>query len=60
MNILVIGNCSKAFYEKIKESTMLDKIYVACKEELIPLFKEMVEKYRIDKIPNGGIVAGGK
>lgn len=37
----------------------IDKIYVACKEELIPLFNEMVEKYRIDKIPNGGIVAGG-
>ena len=32
---------------------------VACKKELIPYLKELVEKYRIDKIPVNGIVSGG-
>lgn len=46
--------------EKFQYNENIDLIYVACKEELIPVFEEMVQKYQITKIPNGGIVAGGK
>lgn len=46
--------------EKFQYHPEIDKIYVACKEELIPVFEEMVDKYKINKIPEGGIVAGGK
>ena len=45
--------------EKFQYHSEIDKIYVACKEELIPAFEEMVQKYNITKIPEGGIVAGG-
>lgn len=45
--------------EKFEYHEEIDKIYVACKEELIPDFKEMVKKYNITKIPENGIVAGG-
>lgn len=46
--------------EKFQYNENIDLIYVACKEELIPVFEEMVTKYQITKIPDGGIVAGGK
>ncbi len=46
--------------EKFQYHDRIDKIYVACKEDLIPTFVEMVKKYNITKIPVNGIVAGGK
>jgi D-ribitol-5-phosphate cytidylyltransferase len=46
--------------EKFQYNENIDLIYVACKEDLIPVFEEMVLKYQITKIPKGGIVAGGK
>ena len=46
--------------EKFQYHEEIDKIYVACKEDLIPVFKTMVKKYNITKIPEHGIVAGGK
>ena len=46
--------------EKFQYHEQIDKIYVACKEDLIPLLEEMVKKYNINKIPEGGIVPGGK
>ena len=45
--------------EKFQYHQAIDLIYVACKEELIEDFEEMVAKYGITKIPVGGIVAGG-
>ncbi len=45
--------------EKFQYHPEIDKIYVACKEDLIPYLKELVEKYNITKIPKGGIVPGG-
>ena len=46
--------------EKFQYHDEIDKIYVACKKDLIPVFKEMVQKYNITKIPEKGILAGGK
>ncbi len=46
--------------EKFQFNDSIDLIYVACKEDLIPAFKEMISKYSITKIPENGIVAGGK
>lgn len=46
--------------ERFQYHEQIDKIYVACKEELIPYFKELVKKYGITKIPEMGIVSGGK
>lgn len=46
--------------ERFQYHEQIDKIYVACKEELIPYFKELVRKYGITKIPEHGIVSGGK
>lgn len=45
--------------EKFQYHEKIDKIYVACKEDLIGEFREMVNKYSITKIPQNGIVAGG-
>lgn len=45
--------------EKFQYHEDIDKIYVACKEDLIPYFKELVKKYNISKIPEYGIVPGG-
>lgn len=45
--------------EKFQYHPDIDKIYVACKAELIDYLKELVEKYNINKIPEGGIVPGG-
>ena len=46
--------------EKFQYHPDIDKIYVACKEDLIPYFRGLVEKYNITKIPETGIVPGGK
>lgn len=46
--------------ERFQYHEQIDKIYVACKEELIPYFKELVRKYGINKISENGIVPGGK
>lgn len=46
--------------EKFQYHLDIDKIYVACKEDLIPYFRGLVEKYNITKIPETGIVPGGK
>ena len=46
--------------EKFQYHDEIDKIYVACKKELIPHLEELVKKYNITKIPEGGIVPGGK
>lgn len=45
--------------EKFQLHDEVDLIYVGCKEEYIPYFKELVEKYHIDKIPENGIIPGG-
>lgn len=46
--------------EKFQYHDDIDKIYVACKEDLIPYLKKLVKKYNITKIPKrGGIVPGG-
>ena len=45
--------------EKFQYHPDIDKIYVACKEDLIPYLKELVQKYNITKIPATGIVPGG-
>ena len=45
--------------EKFQYHPDIDKIYVACKEDLIPYFKKLVKKYNITKIPENGIVPGG-
>ena len=45
--------------EKFEYHEEITKIYVACKEELIPVFKEMVNKFGISKIGPNGILAGG-
>ena len=46
--------------EKFQYHPEIDKIYVACKEDLIDYLKKLVKKYNITKIPRGGIVPGGK
>ncbi len=46
--------------EKFQYHPDIDKIYVACKEDLIDYLTELVKKYNITKIPKGGIVPGGK
>lgn len=45
--------------EKFQYHNEIDKIYVACKADLIEYFETLVEKYNINKIPKGGIVPGG-
>lgn len=45
--------------ERFQYHDEIDKIYVACKEELIPYFNELIKKFNINKIPKGGVVAGG-
>lgn len=45
--------------EKFQYHPEIDKIYVACKEDLIDYLQMLVEKYNITKIPKGGIVPGG-
>ena len=45
--------------EKFQYHKEIDKIYVACKEDLIEYLEMLVEKYNITKIPKGGIVPGG-
>ncbi len=45
--------------EKFQYHPDIDKIYVACKEDLIPYLKTLVKKYNITKIPPKGIVPGG-
>lgn len=46
--------------EKFQYHDGIDLIYVACKEDLIPEFKEMIKKYNITKVKDGCIVPGGK
>ncbi len=46
--------------EKFQYNDNIDLIYVACKKDLISYLEKLVTKYRIDKIPEGGIVPGGK
>lgn len=46
--------------EKFQYNSNIDLIYVACKEDLIPLLNELIHKYQITKIPNNGVVPGGK
>jgi 2-C-methyl-D-erythritol 4-phosphate cytidylyltransferase len=46
--------------ERFEDHPEIDKIYVACKKELIPYLKKLVKKYRITKIPKNGIVPGGE
>lgn len=45
--------------EKFQLHEEIDLIYVGCKEEYIPYFKELVKKYHINKIPENGIISGG-
>ncbi len=45
--------------EKFQYHPEIDKIYVACKEDLIPYLKKLVKKYNITKIPAKGIMPGG-
>jgi len=45
--------------EKFQYTDQIDEIYVGCKEEYIPFLKELVKKYNITKIPEGGIIPGG-
>lgn len=45
--------------ERFQHHNSVNLIYVACKEDLIPDLTDMVQKYRISKIPANGIVAGG-
>lgn len=45
--------------EKFEYHPEITKIYVACKEELIEDFKQMVKKFGITKIGPNGILAGG-
>lgn len=46
--------------EKFQYHPEIDKIYIACKKDLIPELKKMVKKYRVTKIPKNGIVPGGE
>ena len=46
--------------EKFQYHEDIDKIYVACKKDLISHLEELIKKYNISKIPKGGIVPGGK
>ena len=45
--------------EKFQYHPEIDKIYVACKVDLIDYLNTLVKKYNISKIPEGGIVPGG-
>ena len=45
--------------EKFEYHPEITKIYVACKEDLIPQLENMVKKFNIQKIPAHGIVPGG-
>lgn len=45
--------------EKFQYTEQIDEIYVGCKEEYIPLLKELIKKYNITKIPKDGIIQGG-
>ena len=45
--------------EKFEYNNQIDKIYVGCKEEYIPLLKDLVNKYNISKIDEHGILPGG-
>lgn len=45
--------------EKFQYHEGIDLIYVACKEDLIPEFEEMIKKYNITKVKKGSIVPGG-
>lgn len=46
--------------EKFQYNEGIDKIFVACKEDLISDLVEMVRKYNITKVEEGAIVPGGK
>ena len=45
--------------EKFQLNENIDKIYIACKEEFIPLLKKLVKKYQINKVSKTGITKGG-
>lgn len=46
--------------EKFQYHSNIDSIYVGCKEEYIPLLKELIKKYNITKVKPTQIVAGGE
>lgn len=46
--------------EKFQYHNDIDSIYIGCKEEYIPLLKELIQKYNITKVSSTGIVAGGE
>lgn len=45
--------------EKFQYNPNIDKIYVACKDDLIPELWGLIKRYNLDKIPPTGVVAGG-
>ena len=46
--------------EKFQYNDNIDLIYVGCIEEYIPELEKLVKKYNITKVPEGGIIPGGK